>query len=338
MTCRVWSALFALAALAAPARADDGFLRFLPSDSKMVVIVNVPALGDEDQKTVLDLVRRLYSGQMVPELKNLDKLPISELKQVVFAQPHLGGFTGLVILRGKVDAKLLDQQMSEAGKAITVEKMGDPKATVYQRSLDEKMFLEIAPDLEKVPAFVRRALVPGQAHLCALDEQTLIVALGGRAGVERALRARPEKSKPRTPEELTKLLKDRDKKDLATTVLMDGCLHPGVALIVPQETRDAFELFEYVVVRTQGGKTVKSVITATAKSKDDAATLEKTAKAGIDTAQKGLEVAIKDEDKRKILESLLKSFKVSRKDETVTATAQLSDEDARKLVPKGKKK
>jgi hypothetical protein len=338
MSCRVWSALFALIALAAPARADEGFLRFLPSDSKAVAVVNVAALAEEEKKTVLALVRQLYAGQMVPELKKLDRLPISDLEQIVFAQPHLGGFTGVVMLRGKVDAKLLDRQMKEAGRAIAVEKMGDPQATVYQRSLDEKMFLALAPELENVPAFVRRALVPGQAHLTALDERTLFVSLGGRAAVERALRARPVKTRPRTSDELTKLLKARDAKDVATAVLMDGCLHPGVSLVVPQETRDAFELFENVVVRVQGGKAVKVTAAATGKSKDDAAALEKAAKAGIDKAQKALEVAIKDEDRRKILEGVLKSFKVSRKDETVTAAGQLSDADARKLFPKARKK
>lgn len=347
MSPRSLASFLALALLAAPAVADDGFLRFLPSDTKVVLIVNVPAMSEQERRTVAELLRQVYAESMVPEVEKFDKLPISDLDQIVIAQPNAGGFGGVVVLRGKVDVKLAESQMRGAAKlskgALTVEQVGKPAVPVFRRKVEEKTLIKWFPFIENIPSslgFVnpRKMMLPQDLYAAALDDRTVFISLAGKGNVERALRARPKDAKPRTSEELTKLLKARDSKDIATAVLLEGSLHPGVALLAPQETRETFEQFDHLVVRIQSGKKVGVLFTATGKSKEDAEALEKKAKGAVEAAQKGLEKAVPDKAMREALEGLFKTFKVTRKEAVVTVAGTLSEEDARKLLPKVGKK
>src|SRR5262249_3460445 len=310
--------------LAAPARAD-GPLRYLPADTKAVYVFNVTALNDEEQKTGAELVRQLYATQLVPELKKLDKIPVSDLKQVVISQPFAGsvtrvGFTpsgaaALVFLRGKVDAALLDKQMREAARqskgALKVEQLGKPAASVYSRAVDEKQLKATMPAFEQIPAQFRSFAIPKTMHVAALDGETLVVSFMGRPAIERALRARPAKTKPRVSDEMKKLLDGLDDKDAVTVALTDGSegLYPGLQLVAPKEILDWFAPMKTTIVRVRTGKTIKLTLTATSKSKDDAEKVEMaTAKAGksiLDSLPDGLK-----EEQRKVIKALVDSLKV----------------------------
>ena len=46
-------------------------------------------LSEADQKQAAEIVRQVYA-QVAPELKDPDKIPISDLKRIVVSQPYAG--------------------------------------------------------------------------------------------------------------------------------------------------------------------------------------------------------------------------------------------------------
>jgi hypothetical protein len=352
MSSRLVLAVLSVGLLAAPAL-GEGYQRYLPADTKAVYVFNVTALNDEEKKTGTELVRQLYATQLVPELKKLDKLPLNDLKQVIISQPFAGsvnlvnltpsGAAAIVLLRGKVDAALLNKQMREAAKlskgALKVESLGKPAASVYSRAVDEKQLKTTLPAFDLLPAQQRSFVVPKTVHMAALDGETLIVSFMGRPAIERALRARPAKAKARVSDEMKKLLDGLDDKDAVSVALTEGSdgLYPGLQLVAPKELLDWFAPVNATVARLRVGKTMKLTLTATCKSKDDAEKVEKAttkaAKTIIDSLPDGLK-----EEQRKVIKSLVESLKVSRKDAVVAATGQLSEDDLKKLLPEEKKK
>src|SRR5947209_5844891 len=106
--------LFALL-LGSPARADD-VLRYLPSDTKGVLTIRPPQLGEDEKKKGAEVVRRLYLSQLAPELKKPGQVPISDVTSVVIAQPFAGTLGGVMVLSGKIDAKLMDRQLRGVAK------------------------------------------------------------------------------------------------------------------------------------------------------------------------------------------------------------------------------
>src|SRR5687768_11705473 len=122
--------LLPLALLLAPSAAraaDEGHLRFLPSDTRVVLTVHVSALRDGDRRNGEALVRRIYHERLVPELAKVERLPISDVSRVVCALPYAGTVNGVIMLRGKVDRKLFDAQMRQAmksSKSLSVENVG----------------------------------------------------------------------------------------------------------------------------------------------------------------------------------------------------------------------
>jgi hypothetical protein len=351
MSSKLALAALCVGLLAGAARSED-YRRYLPADTRAAYVFNVSALDDEQKKIGAELVKTLYSTQLVPELKKLDKIPLTDLKEVVIAQPFAGsvnlvnftpsGAAAVILLRGKVDGALLDKQMREAAKlnkgAIKVESLGKPAASVYSRAVDEKVLKEKLPAYELIPAQYRAFLVPKVMHVAALDGETLLVSFMGRPAVERALRARPAKTKPRISDELKKLLDGLDAKDAVSVALTEGSegLYPGLQLVAPKEILDWFGPVKTTLVQMRTGKSFKLTLTATCKSKDDAEKTEKatakTAKAMLDALPDGL-----SEDQKKVFKALADSLKVSRKDAVVTATGQVSEDDLKKLLEKKEK-
>lgn len=342
MSRRLCLIALSVALLGVPTRASaQGFLRYVPSDTRAVYVVNVSSLGDAEKKLSADLVRRLYAGQLVPEFKKLDKIPISELKQIVVTQKYAGEAEGVVLLRGKVDGDLLDKQMREAAKqskgAMTVTSLGKPAAAVFSRKVNQKDLLELFPAVEQLPKQLRELLLPGAAHVAALDDETLIVSLAGQAAVERALRARPAKTAPRVSDELKKLIEGLDEKDVGGVIFTEDCLSPNMKLVAPETVIDWFSHFDSAVVRIKGGKTVAVTLTATCPSKARAEKLEKsTGKASkvlIEMLPKLL-----NQEQQKVAKGLIEAVKVTRKDAVVTITGEIGEDDARKLLPEAEKK
>jgi hypothetical protein len=345
--------LLALAALVAPGRADgepkvkkqavpaDAF-RYLPTDTRAVWVVNVAALGEDGRKRGAELFARLYKTQLAPELKDLDKLPVSDPEWVILAFPYFGDQRGIVLLRGKVDAALLEKQMRAAAakaspKAVDVRSVGKPPAPVFGRKVDQKELQGLFPALGRPaePAFLaqalRMALVPNMVHVSALDEQTLIISTSGPLPIERALRRRPIKSEPVVSAELKQLLGTLNPADAASVVLTEDALAPVLRYYGPQELPDWSSRFEGLVARVEGGQRWRVTLSATCKSEEEAKSFEKdTAK--LKEAKLAFE-ALFEKGQRDSFNSLLGSAKTSRKGKVVTVTGELSKDDALKLWP-----
>jgi hypothetical protein len=335
MSSRVCAAVF-LALLLNPAvRGDEGVLRFLPSDTKVVLTIRAPLLGESEKKRGLEVIRQLYLSQLAPELKKLDQLPIADVTSVVIAQPRAGMLGGTMVLRGKVDGKLMDRQLLAAAKEsrgqLTFESVGSPVVRVFRRRLNDEQLVALFPLLDTIPAVARKLVAPQSVYVAALDEKTLLVS-SNPTSVLRAVRARAATSQPRTSEELTALFRKQDPKDVASFVMMDDALLPAIALIVDEATRETFDQFEHITTRVQPGKTVRITLTATGKSSDLGATLAKTAEQTLANIRKELPKRIKDEGQRKALEALFRSFRVSRKDAVVTLAGEISEADVRNLL------
>jgi hypothetical protein len=336
MSHRVLAGLLVALLTGGAVRADETVLRYLPSETKLVLTVRVPLLGEPERKQGLDAVRRLYLSQLAPELKKEDQqLPLSDVTSVVIAQPHAGTLGGVVVVRGKVDVKLMDRQLSAVVKGskgqLSVEAVGRPAVRVYRRRLNEEQMLELFPLLETIPAVARKLVAPQNVYVAALDDRTLFIATNGTA-MQRAVRARPATTRPRTSTELTALFRKQDTKELASFVMMDDALLPAIALIVDESTRETFEQFEHLTATVRPGKVVHFTLTAKGKSNEQGEALAKKADQTIASIRKGLPKGVKDEGQRKALDELFRSFKVSRKDAVVTLTAQISETDVRKLL------
>ena len=221
---------------------------------------------------------------------------------------------------------------------LVVERVGKPPVNVHRRTLDEKRVLELSPALAKVPGFARKLVVPKEASVVVLDERTMYTSLAGRLAVERAARARPAKSEPRVPDELAKLLRQQDADDIAVVTVLNDSLHPALQLIADESTRETFDQFEYVVGRVRGGKEVSITVEVEGKSSDLGATLETKCKRVLTVLRDVVPKAVDSEPHRRVLDGLLKSFRVSRKDARVTLSATLSRDDARLLLAPVKRK
>jgi hypothetical protein len=338
-----WRGMLVLSGLlsGAAARADDGHLRYLPSDTKMVLTIHANMLGDQEKKNGDELIRRLYFGKLVPELNAAEKMPIGIVNRAVLAWPHAGTLSGVIVLRGKIDRKLLEKQLLAAvkvSKSVTVEEMGKPAVSVFRRKLDDSLWTELFPQLASVPASLRKLVAPADVYVAALDDETLFVSLAGKTQMMRAVRARPADTAPRISEELTKLLRKQNPNDVAAFALLDDSLNPAVQLVVQERMKETFEQFEHVTARVRGGKQIEIVIQATGKTNDLAAELAVKSEEALKQLRGNLAKITPSEKQREVLDALFKAFRVSRKDAVVTLTAKLSEDDARILLPVVEKK
>ena len=333
---RPGAAALLLAAVASPAApAEETHLRYVPSDTRAVLTIHYPALPPAERGQARDLMDRLYRAHLVPELGKGAKMPISDVSRIVFALPYAGSFNGVVLVRGKIDRKLFERQMQEVGKmtgALAVERMGKPAAAVYTRRLDQKELVALLPPLAKIPAPFLKLVAPQEAHFAALDDETLFFSLSGKKQVERALRARSGTGGLRVSSELAAVLRKQDPKDYTAGVLVEESLHPGLALIADDATRETFQQFDYITLRIQGKKDVRVTIEIKGKSDDVAPTLEERSKKALEKLREILPKLVANKEKLAALDSLLRSFKVSRKDERVTLVGTLPEALARKLM------
>jgi hypothetical protein len=332
---RPGAAALLLVAVASPANAEETHLRYVPSDTKAVLTIHYPALSEADRGQARELMDRLYRTHLVPELGKDAKLPVSEVSRIVFALPYAGSLGGVFLIRGKIDRKLFDQQVQEVAKAtdaLSVERMGRPAEPVYTRRLDQGELVKLLPPLAKVPAPFRKLVAPQEAHFAVMDGETLLVSLSGKKQVERALRARTAGDRLRVSDELAAVLRKQDPKDHTAGVLVEDSLHPGLALVADEATRETFGQFDYVTLRIRGHKDVQITVEIKGKSEDVTATLEARSKRALEKLRELLPTLVADKEKRAVLDALLKSFKVSRKDDRVTLVGTLSEADGRKLM------
>jgi hypothetical protein len=326
--------------VAGPLLAEDKYLRYLPSDTKVVFTLHIRRLSENDREQGQAMLRDAYKKHICPTLAKADALPMSDLEQIVLALPYAGTFNGLILIRGRIDLEKFEQQMNRAAKGsrtVTSGRKGTPAITVYRCKLDEKVMLELAPGLGKIPPLVRRLVVPQEIHIAALDDQTLIASLCGLPAVTRALRSRPAKTAPRIPAELAKLLREEHKADTSTLILMEDSLHPGLQLISDAATKETFDQFEYVRFHLRGGKAVEIETVVKSKSSDLGPTLEKKARRVLEVIREQLPTAMPDPTRRDVIDSLVKSFRVTRKDEQVTIAGSMTEADAKKFIAGGKK-
>jgi hypothetical protein len=336
-TCRGLLCLIVLLLLGTrAAHADEGYLRYLPSDAKLVLTVHVTVLADEDKKNGLEQLRRLYVSRLAPELGKEAKLPISDVSRVVIAWPFAGTLASVVLIRCKVDRPLLEKQIQTAAKKsrkrMAVGKMGKPPVLVCQRLLDDRVWTDLFPQLAAIPPALRRLVASPDVYAAALDDETVFVSLAGRAPMERALRARPPRTSLRIPDELAKLLRKQDEKDLAAFAMLDDSLHPGLQLVAPEAVKETFDQFEHVTARIRGGKEILVTLQVTGKPNQGGELATKSEQL-IKALRSGLPKLVPSKAQRVVIEGLFKAIRISRKDNVVTLTGKLPVDDARKLLP-----
>jgi hypothetical protein len=317
-----------------PSIAEENHLRYLSSDTRAVLTIHYPSLGEADRSETLELIHRLYRAHLAPELGKDTRLPLSEVRRIVFALPYAGSFNGVILVTGKVDRTQFEKQMQKVAKtstALTVERMGKPAIPVYTRRLNDKELLNLIPPLTRVPPAFRKLVAPQEAHVAILDDQTLFTSLSGKKQVDRALRARGS-AKWRVSSELGAILRKNDDRNVTSGVLMDDALHPGLALVADEETRDTFSQFEHMTMRITGGKATTITIEIQSKSSELAPTLAEKSKRALDKLRELLPALVEDREKRTILDALFKSFRISRKGERVTLVGKLTEADTRKLL------
>jgi len=328
----VLASLLLLGAL--PVLADEGYLRYLPSDTRLVVLVH-PQVGTQqsDQQRDLALLTRLTRDFLLPELPEGEPLALSDIQRIVLALPYVGTSNGIAILEGKIDRKRLEQQFQAAQKKgeLRIEQQGKPPTAVYSRSVDKSKLLALLPALSKVPGPVRKLLVPQELHLTVLDDRTLLLSLAGKTPLVRALRARSADSRPRTSAELTALLRKQANNDRLSLLLLDESLHPGLALVADDSTREAFGQFDHVQLRLHGDKKVQINLEVQGKSAEQAVALETKIRQGLEVFRKALPDLLPDEAQRRVLQDLSNSLRLERKEAQVQVRGELSLEDYRRL-------
>ena len=329
----------ALLLAVSPLVAADGTIRYLPSDTKVVFTLQVGRLSESDREQGQTMLREVYKKHICPALAKTDALPLSDLEHIVVGLPYAGTINGVIVIRGKIDRKKFEQQMSRAtkGRNVTSKRLGTPPVTVYYCKLDEKVMLEAIPGLAKIPPLVRPLVVPRGIYISAFDDSTLFVSLSGLPAMTNALRARAAKSEVRVSDELGKLLRVAYKEDTVTVILMEDSLHPGLHLIADEATRETFDQFEHVRFHIRGGKTTEIETVVKGKSSDLAPTLETKSKRVLEVIRELLPTVMPDATRREVIDTLVKSFRVVRKDSQVTITGSMSEADAKKFIVGGKK-
>src|SRR5262245_10007594 len=323
-----------LASFATTVRAGEGHLRYLPSDTRVVVSIHFAGLDPRDRAEGRRLFDELYRDHVAGELGDDARLPLTDVRRIVIALPYAGSINGVFVLEGKVDRKQMDAQLARVAKAsgsLTVERMGRPAVEVYSRPTNEKALLAMVPQLAKVPPTFRKLVAPQEVHLAAMDDQTLFVSLSGKKQVERAVRARGSAGL-RVTSELAAVLRKQNADDLASVIVMDDSLHPGMALVADEPTRETFSQFDHVTLRVVPGKDVRFEVEVRGKSSEVGPVLEKKARRVLEILEELAPTLYPDKTKRDVLVGLLKSFRVSRKEESVTLTGTLSDAAWRKLL------
>jgi hypothetical protein len=331
------ASLFALCVVSLT-NGEESHLKYLPSDTKAVLTIHFPSLGEPEKKEGAELFDQLYRTHLAPELGKDAKLPLTDVKRIVVAMPYAGSFNGVILVTGKIDRAELEKQMRQVAKSatsLTVTRVGTPAVPVYTRALNEKALLELVPPLEKVPPRFRKLVAPYEAHVAALDGETLMTSLSGRKQIDRALRNRDAK-KLRVSDELAAVLKRQDPKDATVGALTDDSLHPGIALIAKEELRETFNQFDHATMRIIGGKEVQFIVEVQGKTSDLGPVLEAKAKRALDALRELSPTLMPDREKRAVLDDLLKSFRITRKGERVTVAGKVLETEWRKMVAPGK--
>ncbi len=336
-----WQAwcLLSILLTAGSAVAEESPLRYLPSDTRLVLTIHAGMLGERERKVGDDFIRRLYFGKLAPELNASEELPITDVRQVIIASPYAGTLSGVTVLRGKINRGLFEKQLRSAAKAsksLSVEELGKPATAVFRRTLDESLWTDLFPQLALVPPRLRKLVVPSEVFVAAVDDKTLFISLAGKTQMVRALRARPPSTTLRVTDELTKLLRKQDPKDVAAFALLDDSLNPAVQLVVAEKVKETFEQFEHITARIRGGKEVEIIIDVTAKSSELAGGLATKSEETLKHLRENLDKLVPNKQRRTVLDALLKGFRVTRKENVVTLAGTLPEEGVRKLLTVGK--
>src|SRR5262245_19899204 len=156
--------------VATTAHAEEGHLRYLPSDTRVVLSIHFAGLDPRDRAEGRRLFDELYRDHVAGELGDDAKLPLTDVRRIVIALPYAGSLNGVFVLQGKVDRKQLDEQLARVAKAsggLAVERVGRPAIDVYSRRVNEKALLAMVPQLGKVPTTFRKLVAPQEVHLAA---------------------------------------------------------------------------------------------------------------------------------------------------------------------------
>ena len=155
----------------------------------------------------------------------------------------------------------------KASKSLTALEMGKPAVPVFRRTLEDRMWTELFPQLASIPAAARQGGGAADRLPCALDDETLFVSLAGKTQMERAVRAvrrPPGRDAGGIDEALEKARPERRCGDCHDR----RCVSPALQLVVSETMKETFDQFEHVTLRIRGGKEVEFILQAKGKSSD----------------------------------------------------------------------
>ncbi len=340
-----WRLLVLAAVLlaAAPAGAAD-YLRYLPADTRVVATVNVTAQPKKAQEAWKKLGQQLYKVHLTPELSDIEP-PVSDVSSLTVAMPFAGWPGGMIIIRGKVEAKRFTDQMRKCARMSkgTIREIRPTRARpipIFHRKVSDEAPLLPLP--EKLALDVKKYTTGSDIYFAAMDEETFILTVSppaslltilqppGETEILRAVSARPKTTRPRISASLLALLKKQDSRAWMSFVVMDNAMYPPLALLKP-ELNQVLQRWRHVVGAVREDKDVESKLVATGKDIEEAKELERYARENAEKLVVSMPRLSSVAEQKEVLAELAKSIQVSRKDEVVTVTAKISADRMRIL-------
>jgi len=222
-------------------------LEFVPEDSGCLVVLNVDNLL-ASRRFNLEALRILgaywFRNNFLDAVPDVKSWPITEVSQVLVAMPGPGALQGFVVIRGKVNAKMLAELMGRQNASTPVE-VREGLVEVFRRasgagkiSALDLFQLDLAMDL----------------WFAALDDQTLVISLRNKGDVIRAARIREGKVKPSLNVKMQALVEKIDvKQDVLSGFVLGNSVPANVLALLPFDIRQALEQVDHAMVQVRYG-------------------------------------------------------------------------------------
>lgn len=317
-------------------------LRFLPKETKVVVTINVAALPREDQAAWQRMGERLYSAHLTPGLDAHEPAAVRDVTTVTIGMPHAGAASGTIIVRGKVDGKLLATQAQKCGLRPAV----DGRVPIFHRTVGTNS--PALPLPESLSSGLNSGLLGGDIWFAAVDDETLIVVVPprellnplkfllpsaeppGMLAMQGAAKAQPKSTPPSISSELQTLLKNLDRRAWLSFVVMDDALQPLIAR-ADADLNETFKRWKHVVATMREDTDSELTIVATGKDIEAAKRMEEDAKANVGMLDSRVVDLTANPTERSALSELFRSIAVTRDETVVTIKMHIAAKKARNI-------
>jgi hypothetical protein len=341
----------------------ENVARFFPESTKVLVAAYPEASGSVDRPTWNELCVKLYRSHVMPELPSAEPA-VREVRNVFVAMPQAGWPTGLVVIRGKVDGKLLAAQARECrDKKKTVSEIGPPDDTrppIFRRIVSGSDISVSLPKALTTPTMAAAAAMTESWEVCfsAADEETLLLSIApkirqlpfGLSGLAKgmspvnletapwsneremleALKARPRETKPRVAPKLVELLEGRDRRAWIFTIVMDDALAPPWHSV--PDLKETFGRWKHLTAGMRDEEMAELTIVAVGKDIDSAREMEQYADQNRKTLIGMTPTFGPNPEERKTLDELFRSIRVSREGAVVTVTMKIESQKMRRVA------